>query len=198
VTGEFPYREAASLYAEGRTEEAARLIDSEISKTPDSIDGMHLRLIRARALESGEYLGGRDLERAYEDYCQLHVRNFELRTQALVGSARVLFKIDVFANAREIQRLLESALEVEPDPHAHMLMGALFDEAFQEPSRARAHYLAAFRLGLPWGLRYFAASHIKSKNYLRGAFFHLLATLVSPILVIRKSARGPFEDKPPF
>jgi hypothetical protein len=186
------YNEAMRAWAAGDAELAKELVDRALEEDPTSVDGLSLRFLRANAYEWGGYPGGVDLHKAYLDYKALEEWTPSLGSEALVCAARVLFDIGGEDHREEIQRLCLKAVRIDEDVHAKMLLGLLNQRVIGRPSEARRWYLAAYRGGLPWGLRFYARSHKEEGHMILAFLAHVLASLTSPLLVFLKGARGPF------
>lgn len=193
------YDKAIALFMEGKTKEAAAAIDAAIEASPLSEDALHLRLIKASAIEYGEWVGERDQRRAYHEYSQLEQWVEILGEDGLnvyLGAARTLYRIDAVRNAEEIERLLSLSIAHGRNPHVEMLLGLLNETALLNTKVARSHYLEAFKMRLPWGLRFYARSHMADRNYVRGIVAHTIATAVSPVMIMMFGARGVLHENP--
>lgn len=190
------YDRAMKAFEEGDELRTQALVDQAISESPSSLDGLALRFLRGNAYEWGGYPGGVDLRKAYEDYRALEQWTPALGSDVLVAAARVLFDIDGDENRKEIDRLCKKAVNIDGHVHAKMLLGLLNQKVLGDSGEARKCYLSAYFGGLPWGLRYFADSHKSDGNFLTASVAHLIATLTSPILVMRHGVRGAFSQHP--
>lgn len=190
------YERAMKAFEEGDEALTQALVDQVILEEPSSPDGLSLRFLRGNAYEWGGYPGGIDLQKAYADYKYLEQWTPTLGSDVLVAAARVLFDINGDKNKDEIDRLCKKAVGIDGHVHAKMLLGLLNQKVLLNSREARRWYLSAYFGGLPWGLRYFADSHKTDGNLLLASLAHLVATLTSPILVMRGGVRGAFSQHP--
>ena len=193
------YDLAIALFKDGKTKDAALVIDRVIEAAPLSEEALHLRLIKARAIEYGEWPNGPDQKRAHHEYSLLEPWVEVLREDGLnvyLGAARTLYRLDRTTNASEIERLLRAALDSGENPHVRMLYGLLNETTLLDDRAARKHFLKAFRMGLPWGLRYYARSHISARHFIRGILGHIACTILSPLMIIVFGAKGVLHENP--
>ncbi len=188
------YSRAIEAYRSGDLVETKALIDAVVADSPSSPEGLALRFLRGNAYEWGGYPGGVNLEKAYTEYRGLEQWAKTLGSTVLVSAARVLFDIDGKIHRYEIEKLCLEAIAIDGHAHAKMLLGLLSEKVLGEPVQARRWYFAAYLSGLPWGLRYYADSHKRAGNLARSAFWHLVTTITSPILVLVGGPRGAFKD----
>lgn len=184
------YEKAKSAYLALDFERAKLVLDEIIDLAPNSGEGVAARLLRARGYEDGHFDGGIDLDLAYADY--FFLSNGLKASSGMLGCARVLYEKGSESNKEKIIELCRSAIELDANVKAMMLMGLAYEQLFKNENEARHWYLMAFRSGLPWGLKFFARSHKRSKNFVRAAIAYMLAFLVTPLLDLRRGARSPF------
>jgi len=91
--------------------------------------------------------------------------------------ARVLFKIGDPTLAEEAIERCEDSLAIRESAQAHMLLGSIQEYWLDESELARNHFIRAYRLGMPWGLRFYARSLIRSRKYVIGTLAHLRASV---------------------
>jgi tetratricopeptide (TPR) repeat protein len=187
------WNEVQSLYSSGKYSNAKAVLDRVVVQNPDSAEGVSARYIRAIGYEDGIFSNSCELEKAYEDYFALTqgTSEFELVSDAFVGLARVMLKQGT-ATSEEIIAACKSAISIDSNVHALMLIGVACEERGDGGGEARKWFFKAWLKGLPWGGRFYAKSHIKNGNYIRGCFFHFLSTFLSAILVAFFGFKDPF------
>ena len=193
------YDQVIALFKDGKTKDAAAAIDAAIDAAPLSEDALHLRLIKAGAIEYGEWVGGQDQQRAYHEYSQLEEKVDVLGVRGLdvyLGAARTLYRIDAVGNVKEIERLLNSSRAIGKSPHVEMLFGMLNENVVSNHELARKHYLTAFKMHLPWGLRFYARSHTAQRHFVRGGLAHILVTVLTPFMLLFFGAKGVLHENP--
>jgi tetratricopeptide (TPR) repeat protein len=185
--------EIESLYSIGKYSDAKAILDRVVMLSPDSAEGVSARYLRARGYEDGIFSNDCELERAFEDYFILTqgTSELELVSDAFVGLARIMLKQGT-ATSEEIIAACNSAISIDSNVHALMLIGVTCEGQGDGGDEARKWFLKAWFKGLPWGGRFYANSHIKNRNYIRGYFFHFLSTFFSIILVVIFGFKDPF------
>lgn len=75
---------------------------------------------------------------------------------------------------------------------AYLLLGRVYEELYNPPDYRLAHkaYLKSFACGSAWALRQYAMSLRKSRNMVGSVFMHVIATIVSPLLVLIGGVRA--------
>jgi TPR repeat protein len=169
------------------------LLGEIVSSSPHSPEGLASRHLRAMAYEVGNAPGGVNLNEALQDYRELAERVDVVGSVGLIGAARVLCELDLEGSVKEIERLCSRAIELESAPAARMLLGYVASEVHRDQAEARKWFLSAFMKGSPWGMRYFAAAHWKDRNFLRGAFFHIVSAMAWPVLSLLRTTSTPYD-----
>ncbi len=172
-------------------ERAKPLLDEIIDQVPETPEGLGSRHLRAMAYEFGNMPGGVDLDKALEDYKFLADKSEALGSDGLVGCARVLCELDMAHNFEKVKQSCLRAIEIDGDVRAKMLLGYMYAEARQDLKTARKWFLSAFKDGSYWGMKYFAATHLKEGNFIRGAAFHAIA-FMSSVLPFSKKSKSPY------
>lgn len=168
------------------------LLDEIIDRSPESAEGLGSRHLRAMAYEFGNAPGGVDLHKSLADYKALVERADVVGSVGLVGSARVLCELGLSEHAAEIKELCLRAISVDSAPAARMLLGYVATELDRDNTAAKKWFFSAFLKGSPWGMRYFAVTHWREQNYVRGALSHLLSVIAWPFLSLLKRTSSPY------
>lgn len=125
-----------------------------------------------------------NLDKAYEFYRKLAIKwNADL---GYLGCVRVILaKGDVSSRDTALGYCRE-LIEGEESRYGYLTMGRTYEELFDPPEveLARAAYFRSFLHGSTWGLRKYATSLINSRKYVRGVAMHVVATIVSPFLLL--------------
>lgn len=167
-------------------------IDREIYNYPESPPGIFARYLRARSYEEG-VLGKQDIDAAMEDYSFIMEHGADLRSEGMVGCARLLHWKDKNVNAKKALSLCAEAIRLDSNVRAMMFMGYIFEHTMQDLESAAKWYLQAFKNKMPWGLRFYASVQFKRKKFITAVFSHVVATVVGPLMVIRYGKRGAFK-----
>jgi len=167
------------------------LIDCKIRDSPESLSAIVARQIRARSYEEG-WLGEKNIDAALEDYSYIMDHGAKLRSEGMVGRARLLYSKDEHANAAKALALCDEAIRLDSNVRAMMFMGYLYEHTMHDLESAAKWYLRAFKHKLPWGLRFYASVQFKRKKFIISIFSHIATTIVSPLMVIRYGKRDPF------
>lgn len=168
------------------------LIDREIGDSPESSPAIFARYLRARSYEEG-LLGQQDVDAALEDYSFIMNYGADLRSEGMVGCARLLHWKDKDANAEEALALCAEAIRLDSNVRAMMFTGYIFEHTMQDLESAAKWYLKAFKNNLPWGLRFYASVQFKRRKFVTSVLSHIIATVAGPIMVIRYGKRGAFK-----
>jgi TPR repeat protein len=171
---------------------AKESIDHEVYNSPDSPSGIFARYLRARSYEEG-VLGEQNVDAALADYSFIMDHGADLRSEGMVGCARLLHWKDKNANAAKALALCAEAIHLDSNVRAMMLMGYIYEYTMLDLGSAAKWYLKAFKNKLPWGLRFYASVQFKRKKFIASVFSHIVATIVSPFMVIRYGKRDPFK-----
>lgn len=166
-------------------------MDREISDSPNSPSGIFTRYLRARSYEEG-MLGGQNIDAAMEDYLFIMNHGKELRSEGMVGYARLLHWKDEHANTMEALSLCTEAARLDSNVRAMMFAGYISDHTLHDLESAAKWYMKAFKNKLPWGLRFYASVQFRRKKYFISIFAHIAATIVSPFLILRYGKSDPF------
>jgi len=137
-------------------------------------------------------LGEKNIDAAMEDYSFIMNHGAELRSEGMVGYARLLHWKDEKANAIEALSLCTEAARLDSNVRAMMFAGYIFDHTMHDLESAAKWYLQAFKNKLPWGLRFYASVQFRRKKYFTSIFAHIAATIVSPFLILRYGKSDPF------
>lgn len=170
---------------------AKNLIDKKINTSPQSQAGIFARYLRARSYEEG-ILSAQNIDAALADYSFIMNYGGELRSEGMVGRARLLHWKDERANAAEAIALCVGAVNFDSNVRAMMFLGYIYEHTMLDLKLAAEWYLRAFRNNLPWGLRYYASVQFKRKKFVTSMISHVIATIVSPFMVARYGKRDPF------
>lgn len=187
------YARALAAYDAGERQPVVDLAFEAMARYPRSPEAKALRLLLAQGYEFGDF-GEYALEEARDLYRGLADSSIG-EPESLVGAARTLFRIDAQKNQDEIVRLCDRAIQRHDNVHAKMILGRLHERVRGEVEPARRMYLAAYRQGLPWGLRFLAQSYARQGFRLRAGILFLITSLTSPFLVMRHGVRGPFSRR---
>jgi hypothetical protein len=171
---------------------AKEAIDREVCSFPESPSGIFARYLRARSYEEG-VLGKQDVNAALEDYSFIMDHGADLRSEGMVGCARLLHWKDKNANVAKALALCTEAVRLDSNVRAMMFMGYIHEHTTHDLELAAKWYLQAFKNKLPWGLRFYASVQFKRKKFITSVFSHIAATIVSPLMVARYGKRDPFK-----
>ncbi|MCO5247034.1 MAG: hypothetical protein M9927_24985, partial [Anaerolineae bacterium] len=164
--------------------------DVLIEQGDSSPYALSARYLRGRGMEEG-YFGAVDLDAAIDDYMVLAAQSDLFGSDGPLSLARALLLLDHDSNAEEIQKLCNLSIGMDGNVHAMMVLARLH-ELNGKKILAGEWYLAAYKKGLPWGMRYYARMHCSLGNAFRGAMAHVVASLTSPFLVLRNGVRSAF------
>ncbi len=167
-------------------------IDREVHDYPESPSGIFARYLRARSYEEG-VLVKQDVDAAMKDYLFIMDHGAKLRSEGMVGYARLLHWKDKSGNAERALALCTEAIRLDSNVRAMMFMGYIFEHTMQDFESAARWYLRAFKGKLPWGLRFYASVQFKRKKFISALFSHAAATFVGPLMVVRYGKRGAFK-----
>lgn len=177
--------------SEGDIARLKELMDREISNFPDSPSGMFARYLRARSYEDG-VLGEKNIDAAMEDYLFIMNHGGGLKSEGVVGYARLLCYKDECANAAKALSMCVEAVRIDSNVRAMMFAGYLCDHVMHDLDAAAEWYLRAFKGKLPWGLRFYASLQFRRKKYIASILAHIVATIVGPFFVFRYGKKDPF------
>lgn len=135
-------------------------------------------------LEKGWLNGKKDLDRSLGFYRKLAI-NWN-QDEGYLGCVRIILsKRQIDQRDKAVQYCLDAA-KGPLKRLAFILMGRVYEELYDRPKYklARKAYLKSFSLGSAWALRRYAESLMKSRNFVGGVFMHVVATAVSPFMVL--------------
>lgn len=142
--------------------------------------------------EQGLAARGVDLAQALANYMRLSKCDGRAGSIGHLGVARVLFKGEHRELVDAAIGHCEKSLSISENAHARLLLGAINEYWLELHPVARYHFLAAFKQGMPWGLRFYARSLVRSGRLVAGAIVHVAATLIGPLYLLRAATRSPF------
>jgi TPR repeat protein len=171
---------------------AKEAIDRKVHSAPESPSGIFARYLRARSYEEG-VLGKQDVDAALEDYSFIMAHGADLRSEGMVGCARLLHWKDKNANTAKALALCAQAIRLDSNVRAMMFMGYIYEHTAHDLESAAKWYLEAFKNKLPWGLRFYASVQFKRRKFLTSIFSHIAATIVGPFMVLRYGKRDAFK-----
>jgi len=156
-------------------------------------NGSGMQYIRARLEEEGAFRR-ESSEVALDIFTDLALKRDEFLGEALVGRARLLYRIDKNGYMGEIISLCNEAIELEHNPRAMMMLGRIFENDRHDCDLANQWYLSAYRHGSPWGVRSYASVQAKRHKLFRSMLAHVVATISAPFMAIRFGLScGPFK-----
>lgn len=173
--------EATKAYREERFDDALELLERIPPAHPFDLSAYYLA---ATIYENGGAKQGINFEKALEYYTLLDRESDWFGSTGAVGYARTLSKMDCCANQDLIESYCRKAIDLEDSLPAHFILAQMYEECRGKHREARKHYLHMFRHLRPFGLRYYARSHMAHGSKLIGVLAHVATTLVSPILFI--------------
>jgi hypothetical protein len=175
----------------GALAHAKELIDLKIISSPEKPSGLFARYLRARSYEEGTF-GEQNIDAAIEDYSFIMTHGEDLRSEGMVGCARLLHCKNESENAAKAIELCLDAIHIDSNVRAMMFIGYVYEHTMHDLKAAAEWYFRAFRNKLPWGLRYYASVQFKRRKFISSIFSHVAATIVSPLMVFRYGRRDAF------
>lgn len=139
----------------------------------------------AHIYEYGLSPKGVDLQRALKLYYETVGLKASIDSATRLAVARVIYKLCDKSKAIEAINLCIKSIEINENAAAYMLLGSIYEYWVESPKEARKYFLKAYRLSMPWGMRFYARSLIRSHRYLFGFLAHIWATISSPFFFIR-------------
>lgn len=151
-----------------------------------------LKYLLAR-LEEEWVVGGEDGIVALGLFSELAEKRDEFLGEALIGQARILYRVNKEKNLKEIISLCKEAVDVEQNSKAMLMLGSIFENDCEDYELAGRWYLCAYRHGLPWGLRWYAKMQGKLGRSIRSMLAHVATTISSPFMVAWHGLTGPYK-----
>ena len=178
----------ARAFSESRFDDALALIEC----MPTTYFDLTCYYLAATIYESGCSSRGTDYSKALEYFRMLDLRGELMGSVGAEGLARTLSKKDCCANQELIEQYCLRAIELDGSLPASFILAQMYEKCQANYSDARKHYLRMFRHRRPFGLRYFARSHMTHGNKSIGILAHIATTIISPFLfVINRGSISP-------
>ncbi|GLQ98161.1 hypothetical protein [Dyella mobilis] len=135
-------------------------------------------------MERGWLNGVADLEKALFFYRNLAIKFND--DEGYLGCVRIFLARRELVNREKAMRYCQDATRGRLRHLAYLLMGRVYEELYEVPeyTLARKAYLASFFSGSAWALRKYALSLKKSHQIVGSVLIHIVATVVSPIMVL--------------
>lgn len=167
-------------YREGRFDDVLEAVE----RIPESRRDLSSCYLVARIYESGKSSRGLNYDKAIEYFSLLDQESAKIGSIGAEGLARTLFKRDCCSNQKLIEQHCLKAIDLDGSLPGSFMLAQMYERCQGDYSAARRHYLRVFFHGRPYGLRYFARSHISHGSKVIGVFAHIATTLISPFLFI--------------
>ena len=180
---------AKSSFERGDYSNALHLYELAIESSPVDLSPY---FAAAHIYEHGLSSCGVDLLKAQAYYLKVVELNSDISSVAHLAIARVIFKGGSRSLTSEAVRHCIEAIKINGSAQAHMLLGAIYEYWENRPNDARRQFLLAYKKNMPWGMRFYARSLIRSGNSALGFLAHLWATLIGPFFILRYGEHSPF------
>lgn len=169
-----------SAYREGRFDDVLAAVEC----MPETLLDLPCYYLAARIYESGKSSRGVDYGKAMDYYQLLDRESDSTGSAGAEGLARTLFKKDCCANQKLIERYCLRAIDMDGSIPSHFLLAQMYDKCQGRHEDSRRYYWRVFLNGRPYGLRYYARSHMEHGSKVVGVLSHIAATLVSPFFFV--------------
>lgn len=135
-------------------------------------------------MEKGWANGVIDLDYAACCYKKLAIRFNQ--DEGYLGCVRIILARHEVENRETAMNYCLGATKGRLERIALLLRGRIYEELYEPPEYrlARKEYLKAFFKGSAWALRQHAMSLNTSGKHFAGSFMHVIATFVSPIILL--------------
>ncbi len=155
-----------------------------IERIPETSRDLSYYYLIARIYESGKSSRGLNYDKAIEYFNLLDREGSKIGSVGAEGLARTLSKKDCCSNQKLIEQYCLRAIDLDGSLPASFMLAQMYEKCQGNYDAARRHYLRVFFHGRPYGLRYYARSHISHGSKIIGIFAHIATTLISPFLFI--------------
>lgn len=153
-----------------------------ITDAPDSRLGLAMRLFRARLYESGRLGVNCDAE-AFDDFYYVACSEFEFRTEAMIGCARILYKSNSTNDVSKAMNFCKRAIKLDSNVRAMMLLGYGYEHSVANYQLANKWYLKAFTHGSPWGLRSYSTVQWKRRKFVASTSAFVIVLILGLLMV---------------
>ena len=181
--------EARSLFLARNYDKALMLFELVIDSRDEDLSPY---FGAAHIYEYGLSSEGVNLKRAFDYYSKVSEFDEDTKGAVNLALARTILISGDQTRAREAIEYCNKSLLIKRSSAAHIVLGVILENWEKDVTRARDNFIKAFRLGSPWGLKFYARSLMSSKRYVSGAVLYLFATLMGPVYFLRYGKQSAF------
>jgi len=173
-------------------EKSIELCTRILSESPESIEGVACRVIRASSYELVDSPNRKlSLSCAVDDYSSLADEPGWIGAMGHAGLARTLYFQDAESNAERIKLHADIAIERSGHVPSMIVAGTVVSEVFLDGGLSRKYFLRAARARDYWGLKYLCMSIGKGWGWLAIRGIVPLFYMIAPFF---KKREQPFDD----